>query len=92
MPRSIIEAMMTALPVVGTRIRGTREEVVEGETGTLVPVNDAAALAAALNRLVRDAALRRRWGEAGRARALALYREEDVIARQMKVLTGTAEI
>ena len=86
MPRSIVEAMMTGLPVVGTRIRGTREEVVEGETGTLVPVNDPAALAAALNRLAADAALRRRWGEAGRARALALYREEDVIARQMRTL------
>jgi glycosyltransferase involved in cell wall biosynthesis len=86
MPRSVIEAMMTGLPVVGTRIRGTREEVVEGETGSLVPVNDARALAAALTRLSGDAALRAAWGAQGRARAMALYREELVVARQLAVL------
>lgn len=83
MPRSVIEAMMAGLPVVGTDIRGTREEVVPEETGLLVPVNDASALAAALNRLVADADLRRRWGAAGRERALALYDEKAVIARQL---------
>lgn len=86
MPRSVIEAMMTGLPVVGTAIRGTREEVVEGETGTLVPVANTAALADALNRLAGDAALRAAWGQAGRARALALYREDIVIERQIAVL------
>ncbi len=86
MPRSVIEAMMTGLPVVGTDIRGTREEVVEGETGTLVPVKDAAALAAALLRLVRDPKLRAGWGAKGRERALALYREDLVIARQLVML------
>jgi glycosyltransferase involved in cell wall biosynthesis len=86
MPRSVIEAMMSGLPVVGTDIRGTREEVVEGETGTLVPVGDAAALAVALSRLARDPALRAAWGAKGRARALALYREDLVIARQIEAL------
>jgi len=86
MPRSVIEAMMSGLPVVGTNIRGTREEVVEGETGTLVPVGDASALAAALGRLAGDPALRAAWGTAGRARAHALYREELVIARQVTAL------
>jgi glycosyltransferase involved in cell wall biosynthesis len=86
MPRSIIEAMMTGLPVVATDIRGSREEVVAEETGALVPVNHAAALAAALNRLVADPALRARWGAAGRARALALYDEAKVVARQLDLL------
>lgn len=86
MPRSVIEAMMVALPVVGTDIRGTREEVLPGETGILVPVGDAAALAEALNRLVADEALRRRWGAAGRERALKLYDEKAVIARQLSRL------
>lgn len=86
MPRSVIEAMMTGLPVIGTDIRGTREEVVAGETGALVPVADAAALGSALQRLAADPDLRRRWGAAGRDRALALYREETVIARQMTIL------
>ena len=86
MPRSIIEAMMTALPVVATDIRGSREEVVVEETGLLVPVGDAAALAAALGRLVGDAGLRARLGTAGLARARALYEERQVIARQLDLL------
>ncbi len=86
MPRSIIEAMMTGLPVVATDIRGSREEVVPGETGLLVPVRDSEALAEALSRLVEDAALRRRLGRAGRARALELYDEAKVVARQLDLL------
>ena len=34
---SVIEAMLTGLPVVATDIRGPREQVVDGETGLLVP-------------------------------------------------------
>ncbi|HEY7609240.1 MAG TPA: glycosyltransferase family 4 protein [Alphaproteobacteria bacterium] len=86
MPRSVIEAMMSGLPVVGTDIRGTREEVVEGESGTLVPVGDAKALAAALARLVAHPKLRAAWGAKGRERALSLYREDLVIARQLEAL------
>jgi glycosyltransferase involved in cell wall biosynthesis len=83
MPRSIIEAMMSGLPVVATDIRGAREEVVDGETGRLVPVADVAALAGALGALADDGAQRARFGAAGRQRALALYDETVVIARQL---------
>jgi len=86
MPRTVAEAMMTGLPVVGTDIRGTREQVVHGETGLLVPVGDAAALAAALGRLVSDPGLRARMGAAGLARARAEYDEALVIARQIALL------
>ena len=86
MPRSVIEAMLSGLPVVATDIRGVREEVVPEETGLLVPVRDPAALAAALGRLVGDAGLRRRMGAAGLARARALYVEDAVIARQLALL------
>jgi len=86
MPRSVIEAMMTGLPVVGTDIRGTREEIVAGETGALVPVHDAAALAAALARLAADPKLRAAWGATGRKRALSLYREDLVLGRQIEAL------
>lgn len=83
MPRSIIEAMLTGLPVVATDIRGSREEVVDGETGLLVPVRDPAALAEALQRLAGDAELRARMGAAGLARARALYDERLVLDRQI---------
>ena len=83
MPRTIIEAMMMALPVVATNIRGSREEVMDGETGILVPVRDAHALAEALVGLVDDVGERRRMGDAGRERALALFDESTIVARQI---------
>ena len=83
MPRTIIEAMMMALPVVATNIRGSREEVVDGATGLLVPVRDAGALATALLALTDDPAMRRRMGAAGRARALAVFDESKVVAHQI---------
>ncbi len=86
MPRSIIEAMFAGLPVVATDIRGSREEVVDGETGILVPVSDEAALARALQALTADAMLRRRYGDAGRKRAVLLYDEAEVIRRQLRIL------
>jgi glycosyltransferase involved in cell wall biosynthesis len=86
MPRSIIEAMLSGLPVVTTNIRGAREEVVGGETGFLVPVRDPAALAAALQKLATDPVLRQRQGAAGRARAVALYDEAKVVERQLRRL------
>jgi glycosyltransferase involved in cell wall biosynthesis len=86
MPRAIIEAMMTGLPVVATRIRGAREIVADGTTGLLVPVRDEAALAAALGRLVNDAPLRQAMGEASLARARAEFDEAQVIARQVALL------
>ena len=86
MPRSIIEAMMTSLPVVATNIRGSREEVIHEETGLLVPVQKPAALIDALKKLISDEVLRERMGKAGRNRALALFDEGKVIKRQIKSL------
>ena len=86
LPMSVIEAMLTGLPVVATDIRGPREQVVDGETGLLVPAGSVERLAAALGRLVGDAGLRARMGEAGRRRALALFDERVVIERTLTVL------
>ena len=57
------------LPVVASRVGGVPEQVVDGETGLLVDPGDPKPLAAALERLTGDPALRRRLGAAGRARA-----------------------
>ena len=86
MPRSIIEAMMMKLPVVATNIRGSREEVIDGETGFLVPLYDVDSLYEALERLVIDSELRKEMGSKGRARALELYDEEAVIKRQLGLI------
>ena len=57
MPRSVIEAQAMHRPVVATDIRGCREVVDPGVTGTLVPPRDAAALSAALGAMLEDPAL-----------------------------------
>lgn len=69
-----VEAMACAVPLVATTA-GALPEVVgrDGEAGFLVPPGDAQALAAAINRALSDAALRRRLGEAGRARVLEMF-------------------
>lgn len=88
LPMSVIEAMLTGLPVVATDIRGPREQVVDGATGLLVPPSTVAPLAAALSRLAGDATLRATMGEAGRARALDLFDEAKVMARTVALLEG----
>lgn len=86
MPRTIIEAMMSGLPVVATDIRGSREEVVAGETGVLVPTRDPQALAMAFAGLVKAPVEARAMGEAGRRRALRLYDERKVVALQIDTI------
>ena len=83
MPRTIIEAMMLGKPVVATNIRGSREEVVPGKTGYLVPTRDPHALAGAFLRCAEDVEAARRMGQAGRQRALQLYDERHVVALQI---------
>jgi glycosyltransferase involved in cell wall biosynthesis len=67
-PNAVIEAMASALPVVAGPTAAVVEMVVDGETGLLVQPDDVDALGRALARLVDDAALRRRLGDAARRR------------------------
>jgi glycosyltransferase involved in cell wall biosynthesis len=69
MPNAVLEAMAVGRAVVATDIPGTREVVVHGETGLLVPPDNPLALRAAIGRLQSDAALRTRLGTAGHLRA-----------------------
>ncbi len=70
---ALIEAAFLGKPTVGSDCPGIDEVIVPEETGLLVPPGDSEALAAALIRLLGDAALRQRLGTAGRARADKLF-------------------
>lgn len=85
MPRSVIEAMAMGLPCVVTDIRGCREEIVHGECGWIVPVRDEKALAERCAQLLTDPAAALAMGRAARERALGLYSEDAVIARQLEI-------
>ncbi|MCA8921265.1 MAG: glycosyltransferase family 4 protein [Planctomycetes bacterium] len=78
---ALLEAMASGVPVVATRVGGTSELVTHDVQGLLVAPGDAAALAAALERLLGDPALRARLGSAGRAHIEAHY-DLDQVARQ----------
>jgi glycosyltransferase involved in cell wall biosynthesis len=85
------EAMSHGLPVVGfADCPGTNELIANGETGLLVApgADRAAALADTLDRLLADAALRRRLGDAGRQAIDAHYSTRSVCDRWEQLLCG----
>jgi glycogen(starch) synthase len=65
----VLEAQACGIPVVATAVGGTPELVRDGETGLLIEPDNSQALAAAIDRLRSDDALRDRLVEAGRAQA-----------------------
>ncbi len=78
----LLEAMAAGLPCVTTELgTGTSFVVQHEQTGLVVPPADPAALAAALNRLVANPALRRQYGAAGRARLLNEFTIEAMVER-----------
>jgi glycosyltransferase involved in cell wall biosynthesis len=62
----LLESMAAGAPVVATRVGGTPEALVDGDTGLLVPPGEAGALAAGVSRLLDDRELARRLGCAAR--------------------------
>jgi len=77
-PRAAMEASAMGLPVVATDVRGCREVVDPGVTGTLVPARDPVALATALRGLV-DPTERAQMGGYARKRAEARFDERRIV-------------
>ncbi len=85
LPLVVLEAMAAGKPVVATRVGGTDELVVDGETGLLVEAGDVEGLARALAALADDPALRRRLGEAGRQRVVRQFATSTMVERVLAV-------
>jgi len=88
-PQAILQAMLCALPIVTTPVGAILEAVADGETALVVPPRDAAALAAAIARLLDDGVLAARLGDAARRRAGKDFSREGLLDR-MEAIFGAA--
>lgn len=85
LPKSLLEAAACGRPMVATDVPGCREIVVPGQTGILVPVDDAKKLAEAIETLALSPELRGRYGAAARELVLEKF-AADTIGRQTVAL------
>jgi colanic acid/amylovoran biosynthesis glycosyltransferase len=89
LPNVVIEAMAAGVPVVATHHAGIGEAVEDGRTGLLVPSGDAAALTAALRRLVEEPEIARTMGKEARRVALDRF---DAMAQSRRLEEKFLEI
>jgi Glycosyltransferase len=89
-PRSILEAMSMARPIITTDMPGCRQTVEEGVTGYLVPPFEPGALMRAMARFVEDPSLIGPMGQAARRLAEEKYGADDVALSMLRAL-GLAE-
>jgi glycosyltransferase involved in cell wall biosynthesis len=82
---AVLDAMAMGHAVVGTRAGGIPEAVVPGETGLLVEPSDSKALATAIVKLLKDDALRKQYGEAGRARVAEQFGVDRLVEGTLEV-------
>jgi glycosyltransferase involved in cell wall biosynthesis len=88
-PNVLLEAMAMEIPVVSTPVAGIPELIQDGVTGCLVPEQDSAALAAAIERLVRDPAGRAALARAGRQVVLERFDRARNIHQLVEIFTAS---
>ena len=81
LPLALLKAMGAGLPVVATRVSGSREAIMDGVNGCLVAPGDPEALARAILDLHRHPEARRRLGDAARRTVAARYSLEAMLQR-----------
>lgn len=81
-----LEAAWHGVPSVGCDVGGVRYAISDGSTGILVPLNDHAALVAALRSLFEDPALRNRLGKAARERVESQFTVDRMATLHARVL------
>jgi glycosyltransferase involved in cell wall biosynthesis len=88
-PLAAQEAVQLGTPVVATDVGGVAELITEGESGRLVPKNDATALAAALEATLASEDLRARYAANARAGFERRFARDAIIARLREVYTAS---
>ncbi len=77
-PLTLIEAMMSGLPIVTTATCGMKDVIRDNENGILVPTRSPEAIASAIERLVKTRSLREKFGRAAQKEAMMKYTWEQV--------------
>jgi len=85
LPKVLLEAAASGLPIVTTDAPGCREVVRDRHNGFLVPPHDVSALVSALDTLIHDPLLRARMGQRGREMVVNEFSQERVIAETLNV-------
>lgn len=84
-PMALLQAMACGVPVIASRVGGVPEIVRSGVDGLLVDAGADDQLVAALTLLTQDAALRRRLGDAGRARVASRFGIEHTVGSLLTI-------
>jgi len=90
-PQALMQAMACELPVVTTPVGSIEEIVSDGATGVLVPPQDVARLAEALDAMLADATRRETLGRRARETALERFGEERMVERMVAVFRDAAQ-
>ena len=90
LPLVLLEAMALGRPMVATDVTGSRDVVIPGETGEIVPPDDAGALAAALEKMLAAPALAARYGAESARRADRYYTRERMAREMLEVYRAGA--
>ncbi len=90
-PQAILQAMLCGLPIVTTPVGAILEAVSDNNTALIVPPRDAAALGAAIARLLDDGALAARLGEAARRVASADFSREAMLDKMDLIFSGALD-
>lgn len=88
---TILEAMASGLPVIGTATGGNGELVEDDVTGKLVPPGDSQALAEALREYVADGAKRELHGKCARERACSLFSLSAMVDSYVRLYTAALQ-
>lgn len=85
-PRTVLEAMACGRPVITTDTNGCRDTVKNGETGYLVPTENAEAVADAMKKFIENPALIQQFGEASRAYCAEKFDVHKVNADMLRIM------
>ena len=88
-PRTILEAMAMALPIVATDVPGCRDVVQDGWNGFLVPPREMLALVEAITTLLHNESLRSTMGRRSRERALRDFALEKILQQYMQLYVAS---